>query len=74
MYINPDEYSVRPTLPLKEETTYVKINKLLLDSRLKNTSSSNNDQRSFFRFARDKNTNILYINYIDSFYKNWDKD
>ncbi|EAR93146.2 ubiquitin carboxyl-terminal hydrolase family protein (macronuclear) [Tetrahymena thermophila SB210] len=73
LYIHPEDHRLRQSLPSREEILYVKINKIILDSTTKNNSNSS-DNRSFFRFTRVLNSNILYINYIDSIYKNWEID
>jgi len=71
LYVTPDEFKPSSILSLHEETIYAKINKIILDSTNKPGPP---DHRSFFRFTRVKGSNILYLNYIDSYYKNWDID
>lgn len=72
LYVHPEEQRLRTNLPPCEEILYVKINKIILDATLKNSAAAGGDARSFFRFCRDKTSNILYINYLDSIFKNWD--
>jgi hypothetical protein len=57
---------IQNDLQLSDEIKYARANKLALET------SNNAAERNLFRFNLDRHSYILYINYFDTLYKNWE--